>query len=193
MEVLAHDYQFLTPRKPKSFSDSETDSYLSSNASIQTPQPVEPSPPFRYNPVHDVESLWWVAVYFIVNKEVVGFDWSSREAVENLRNQRRLGLSLFERCMGRQGFVQYRGRCADWMRKLHPDVRQCGKILESCRQLLVGTYTAAEKDPENVGFEVAGRIHKGMRDRFHHVAAVASATHNVHVRPFTETNADFIL
>ncbi|KAJ3558268.1 hypothetical protein NM688_g1020 [Phlebia brevispora] len=27
--------------------------------------------PFRYNPLHDLESLWWTAVYFLVNKEIV--------------------------------------------------------------------------------------------------------------------------
>ncbi|KAI0700876.1 hypothetical protein BC835DRAFT_1411725 [Cytidiella melzeri] len=24
---------------------------------------------FRYNPIHDLESIWWIAVYFVVNKE----------------------------------------------------------------------------------------------------------------------------
>jgi hypothetical protein len=25
--------------------------------------------PFRYNPTHDLESLWWIAIYFVANKE----------------------------------------------------------------------------------------------------------------------------
>lgn len=26
--------------------------------------------PMRYNPLHDLESLWWVAVYFVLKREV---------------------------------------------------------------------------------------------------------------------------
>ena len=32
---------------------------------------------FYYNPLHDLESLWWVGTYFIVNKDVVC--WPRRE------------------------------------------------------------------------------------------------------------------
>jgi hypothetical protein len=28
------------------------------------------SRPFRYNPIHDLESLWWIAIYFVINKEI---------------------------------------------------------------------------------------------------------------------------
>lgn len=31
-----------------------------------------PTPPFRYNPLHDLESLWWLAVYFTLNRETDG-------------------------------------------------------------------------------------------------------------------------
>ncbi len=27
--------------------------------------------PFRYNPLHDLESLWWIAVYFVFTTEVL--------------------------------------------------------------------------------------------------------------------------
>ncbi|EED78588.1 predicted protein [Postia placenta Mad-698-R] len=30
-----------------------------------------PTTPFRYNPLHDLESIWWVAIYFVFNKSVV--------------------------------------------------------------------------------------------------------------------------
>ena len=42
----------------------DDDDFIDSSESSE-PEP-EPDPPrtFRYNPVHDLESLWWIAVYF---------------------------------------------------------------------------------------------------------------------------------
>ncbi|THG93906.1 hypothetical protein EW026_g7448 [Hermanssonia centrifuga] len=34
-----------------------------------TPPPPEPEPPFRYNPIHDFESLWWVTTFFVFQME----------------------------------------------------------------------------------------------------------------------------
>ena len=42
---------------------SASDTSNSDDASSSTPQD------FLYNPVHDLESLWWIALYFIMNKE----------------------------------------------------------------------------------------------------------------------------
>ncbi|THG93104.1 hypothetical protein EW026_g8036 [Hermanssonia centrifuga] len=42
---------------------------LSSRLSRVRPKKVEA--PFRYNPLHDLESLWWVAVYHLFKREVV--------------------------------------------------------------------------------------------------------------------------
>ncbi|KAI0810839.1 hypothetical protein BC629DRAFT_1008805 [Irpex lacteus] len=44
--------------------------YLSTIPEPTVVHPVSPpSKTFYYNPVHDLESLWWIAVYFVINKE----------------------------------------------------------------------------------------------------------------------------
>lgn len=49
--------------EPKPQSD-EPDAESGSEGASQPPHST-----FRYNPVHDLESLWWIAVYFVMNKE----------------------------------------------------------------------------------------------------------------------------
>ncbi|KAF7797922.1 hypothetical protein EIP86_009129 [Pleurotus ostreatoroseus] len=51
-------------------------------------------PPFQYNPLHDLESLWWVAVYFVVVKQVVRTG-ETDPPVYSLEPQRAYATELF--------------------------------------------------------------------------------------------------
>ncbi len=33
-------------------------------------RPLPPHIPLRYNPIHDLESLWWIAVYFVLDMQL---------------------------------------------------------------------------------------------------------------------------
>ena len=69
IEVRSHVYQFppLRPRQLPTKLDIEAclDSSYSEKSEYRQPA-------FRYHPLHDLEALWWVAVYFLICKDFDG-------------------------------------------------------------------------------------------------------------------------
>ena len=53
------------------FDDEHFSNVIDSDPRLQHADPSSLAPPqvFRYNPTHDLESLFWIAVYFVINKQ----------------------------------------------------------------------------------------------------------------------------
>ena len=68
---------------------------------IQSQESTEPVAPgfkcaFRYNPLHDFESWWWIGVYFVVNRRVVTFKGLPvSNTADREDKQKALAVSLF--------------------------------------------------------------------------------------------------
>ena len=101
---------------------------------------VSPEPPFRYNALHDLESLWWVAVYFLVKRRVVDEtqDPPSPEDMVALAPQCRLASQLFdEKHPERLGTLTVDGILVDHARILHPSVHRIAILLDRLREGLL--------------------------------------------------------
>ncbi|KAJ3521814.1 hypothetical protein NM688_g8969 [Phlebia brevispora] len=53
-------------------------------------------PDVRYNPLHDLESLWWVAVHFIATQEIYNADGAESEPFVASAAQRQYAAELFD-------------------------------------------------------------------------------------------------
>lgn len=116
---------------------------------------------FRYNPLHDLESLWWVAVYFLVTRDVtrIGQEQPVERPVDDINAQREWAYKLFwvgDRRLPviRSGYFFLNAV----MPCLCPSLRPLARDLETARQYLVGAYANAEKD-DDVKFDIASGIH----------------------------------
>jgi hypothetical protein len=118
--------------------------------------------PFTYNPLHDLESIWWVATFFLfhhfptgghdrhlldidVDKLFPTSDQSSRMLAFTLDD-------LFEEMVGH----------------LPIDLQMHGNALEICRQILLRAYRSAEStaasDISKAAFDP--QVHNKLRDIF---------------------------
>ncbi|KAJ3558267.1 hypothetical protein NM688_g1024 [Phlebia brevispora] len=119
-------------------------------------QPVkhdEPSP-FRYNPLHDLESVWWTVVYFILTKEIfIADDPDSRSSVIASDAQRCNAERLFYDFPSRRDTVRHLGDFARRVQDVSPGMSEIGKILENMRRQLVEVYRIVERNPRALNYD----------------------------------------
>ncbi|KAJ3559365.1 hypothetical protein NM688_g393 [Phlebia brevispora] len=120
---------------------------------------IPPSPPhhirpyvkFSYNPLHDLESLWWIAVYFIVKKvatrTVENPATSGKESKWDPRPQQAYAAELFTTEGGRYKAVALSGTFHARAQAVNRAVRPIVTILDDIRLQLVSRYNAVEEDP----------------------------------------------
>ncbi|KAJ3556689.1 hypothetical protein NM688_g1886 [Phlebia brevispora] len=113
---------------------------------------------FHYNPLHDLESLWWNAVYFTLNREVDEEEVHMQHP-DDRKDQLMLAGSLFHQRTMRHdalmtdGFLRYNLQC------LHPSLAGITSVLEDARKVLRDAYTEAEKRVDTIDFDVGERLH----------------------------------
>ncbi len=142
IEAQSHKYKFLDRqlRPPGEW------------AGNTTSVPVSSPPLFRYNPLHDLESLWWLLVWLLlVRKANIDGDTEQRRQDQFrfydrlYRNDKELRREAFSEAMSfDQGAVN-----------LHDRLMPIGSLLEAMRNGLVWTYVQAEsKDPTKIDHTV---------------------------------------
>ncbi|KAJ3556690.1 hypothetical protein NM688_g1890 [Phlebia brevispora] len=114
-----------------------------------------PKHAFRYNPLHDLEALWWIAVYFTVKREVESIDGEATSTQGATMEQRRVAQQLFYNLENRRAAFLFSGWFADKMRCLHPSLERIADILNRIRIVLRAGYTEAEKSLDLLDFHVA--------------------------------------
>lgn len=109
---------------------------------------AEPTVTFRYNALHDLESLWWIAVYFVFNREVYhdGVACSTSEPGFSLDAQRRCAIQLFHDRDARWTTMHSGISFGTRIQSLHPTARAIARLLEDLRARLVQAYRKAEAD-----------------------------------------------
>lgn len=154
---MTHGYMFLPLDLP---SDDSPDIHL---------------PPFKYNPLHDLESLWWVAVYYVVGKNPVVPD--DRDTAE-VDAKRKLSAELFSTPTSRVRCILVNNAFARDVRCLHPSLRQSAKALQTARSTLVKTYRSVETDiPEldHIDWNAADRVYEEFIQQFSSIALALAA------------------
>ncbi|GJE94443.1 hypothetical protein PsYK624_106130 [Phanerochaete sordida] len=162
---------------------------------------------WHYNPINDMESLWWAAAYFVFDKDV---KFISRDPLKfplpdemvesaDVRRARLLRQHAFSEPLfhtldisKRMSMVGSSGTLTKAIPVLHPYLQgQIAPALESLRQVLATCYREAEKEVEKIGRSVATPLYEAFNT--HIDLAVESAYHAwfyIEIRALATTIAD---
>ncbi|EED78584.1 predicted protein [Postia placenta Mad-698-R] len=110
-----------------------------------------PRVPFRYNPLNDIESLWWVAIYFVFNRSVVkvGGEPPSMDASQrgHYFTQEAYTRDLIATPHARFAALTDKDDLREEIIYLHAAIRDIARHLNEIRKQLVSCYKEAEKKP----------------------------------------------
>lgn len=146
-----------------------------------------------YLPIHDLEAVWWVAVYFLVNRKVVkvGDSWLPKATSDTTRESR-------QKSYATQLFYNYHSRTRALtdpdefiirLQDLHPAVVDVGNTIIYARKKLVDAYFAAEKDLPSMEFsEVARGLHYHIQGAFYDIAKIVLSEEDVVVCRYDAEN-----
>lgn len=126
---------------------------------------LPPEVPFRYNPLHDLESLWWVAVYFVFKREIDIDVERSDQAAERREAQRWAANNLFQSQDTRDSTIT-KDRFEDYLKYLHPSTRPIGDQLNKLRRKLAAAYRNAEEDAASIDHTAADGLHEAFSTSF---------------------------
>ncbi|KIP06495.1 hypothetical protein PHLGIDRAFT_118886 [Phlebiopsis gigantea 11061_1 CR5-6] len=126
---------------------------------------------FTYNPLHDLESIWWVMAFFLINKDVRLVLWgpekpllpefSETPTARSIRlpKQAKFAHSLFLYGRERVRLMEIGYKLKNKIAKyLHPALRALGAPLNDIRVALIKAYTAAEVDVRNIDHRAAQTV-----------------------------------
>ena len=138
-----------------------------------------PLPKFRYVPLHDLESLWWIGAHFLIARAVTHGDPNATDGSRYEDNEldqtyyvkhRDLAIEMFGPEAMRSDVMTVGFHFFRRLNRLHPAVRTAGEMLQDSRRQLVRTYKTVEKDLTKMTFHSADGMHEMLRDCF---AAIA--------------------
>lgn len=98
--------------------------------------------PFRYNPLHDLESLWWIAVYFLVKKDALVDE--NYCAPSHPEKTHKWSKTLFIDRKKRNHFLSSNYECAHLSNCVAPQLASALRHLDDMRQDLIQAYHIAE-------------------------------------------------
>lgn len=103
-------------------------------------------PPFRHNPLHDLESLLWLALYIILCSDMSRWDTSLSEQdwARYLLARRKLAANLFNNPTARLQTMMRSNTFQYDLAQLHPLLRAICEQLNTYREYLVELYISAE-------------------------------------------------
>ncbi|OSX58053.1 hypothetical protein POSPLADRAFT_1061146 [Postia placenta MAD-698-R-SB12] len=135
-------------------------------ADAKPDQPGPKRPAFRYNPLHDVESLWWLSTYFVFNKVVVLVNGLKPSMDAELKGSYNMQLfyasQLFWTQRGREWAITKPGEFSEEVIHLHAVARPAGYLLDKMRRLLHDQYKLIEETLAPITQTVASNVSKGM-------------------------------
>lgn len=120
--------------------------------------------PFRYSPLHDLESLWWVALYFLLKRRCVPNDDlpipSPFERRWVLEDQVKCAEEVFYGAETRGLIMQNADYfCGKVVPLVHPAMQGVGRNLDYSRGLLVQSYEDVEKNSASTGLADGEDLH----------------------------------
>lgn len=151
VEVDRKSYQFMPPAKLITRPDM--------SAPVHSRQDFEEYEfhQFRYNPLHDLESLWWISVYFSFHSMLSP---GKRKTTSHGTEAQRIALAkYFYNFSNRYDALEIQGIFANSLRCLYPTLRTLAQILEDLRILLRTAYVDAEKSIDLLNFNVAAEYY----------------------------------
>ncbi|KAI0922896.1 hypothetical protein AcV5_009763 [Taiwanofungus camphoratus] len=168
VEVDAQEYQFTLVLGQRTFSRDDDDkknmrSILTAPRKRQARKKsvsMGTDVAFRYNPLHDLESVWWIAVYFLFKKKVAHDSGEDSAYKKRLTTQMVYANQLFYNEAKRVRVMTTSTKFPAMLRCLHPAVQGLGRVLEDIRQELTHLYWMAEQNIAAIDHQVAGLLHQ---------------------------------
>lgn len=150
--------------------------------------PLERDYVFQYNPIHDLESLWWVAMYFLINKQSKHSPSkeSSPQAQGNTELtpvQRDYARSLFYGGLARLDAIHGGERLEKHMATLPSYLSPICAVLLELRRHLVDRYNQVEVDPSSIDKKACGKLYQEFSRCFTTVVGYLKKNGDVTVRP----------
>lgn len=131
--------------------------------------PVGSHSRFRYNVLHDLESLMWILCYFLASREV----FVNGEPRGVSKEQRGWSCDLFfcaETLIYRHNLLTSDGEYALFTESLHPSVQFVAQHLKIMRAQLVKAYTKLEKNPARIDNTVGNKLAESFTRRLERAA-----------------------
>ncbi|KAJ3556688.1 hypothetical protein NM688_g1887 [Phlebia brevispora] len=127
---------------------------------------------FHYNPLHDLESLWWVAVYLVSYKFVRAGHVDDDRSKDNIEKHDGEISSVFLSLKERYAFLTDTTTFQSYGTRLHPAVRPIWITLEGLRSTIVETYRRLEVAPQSIRFQdvVQTGMHNMLYSSFYQLA-----------------------
>ncbi|KAF7794450.1 hypothetical protein EIP86_005584 [Pleurotus ostreatoroseus] len=140
-------------------------------------------PTFWYNPLHDLESLWWLSLYFAVKREILNQQSPEENSVVSPPH-RACASDFFENDVIRGSMIQGSSLLLRKAQGVLPPIPfTLVRVLEELLRELIQKYTAAEKDVSALNRNCADGLHEIFQQIFHEIADV-EVIENMTVRPF---------
>lgn len=142
---------------------------------LKTPTTCPPSyivPQFHHNPLHDLESIFWIAAYFLFKAGGRGAEAAA------IARQQKATRELFYDKNQRSSCIHDSTHFIRVVRNLHPSVQPAGFCLDAWRSELVDTFHSAEKDCLRITYTVADRLHESLFRALHRIAKLITESHD---------------
>lgn len=141
-------------------------------------QPVTPeSRPFRYSTLHDVESLWWIAVFSLFNNRAKGDFDRSRPSLQLRTAQAQTLFPTELHSAPRQNALKIEGTLQKLFVYLPKDLRSLSPRLEEMRIKLVRGHRKAQRK-EALKLEDFSKIYRFFRKQ---LAILKSRSAGIHL------------
>lgn len=147
------------------------------------PIPVvsQPKATWFFNPLHDLESILWLLIYFTTNRDViceicrapepldtddtepfVFKDDKFHEKSSRIQHHWQLALDLFVGRSKRHSIMLSDSFLVDFLNThpIHPAIAPLGHVLIQLREALATSYTAVEKDPSIFDFVTIEKVYQ---------------------------------
>ena len=180
MEVKAHEYLFQghyygdprPPRKRRRREDLTVKTATDTAASAYRERKFYIKP-FRYNFLHDLESLWWISAYLLMSRTLIYDEDEGEDPEENAKQdaeeqavQRTSVRKLFTVGDERSWAMRSETGFYRELESLHPFMREMGIALDDARDALVRAYHYLEMDIDKRASEVHLELYEEMCRRY---------------------------
>ena len=140
---------------------------LSRTPPLDTAKRPVKRPPFNYNPLHDLESVHWLAHYMLFAGQII--DTGTEEPVTDVHRaaHHALAKSLFGNLAFRTNIMRPGSMTEELEKfKVHPRVVEIAKLLDEARAYITNGFSEAEATLEGpIPFSAGSPVYDGMLNR----------------------------
>lgn len=131
---------------------------------------------FRHNPLHDLESMFWIAAYFLI--KTGGKDAEAAAIARQQDATRELFYNDVQRCSCMKDSTYF----IHVVQTLHTDMQPAGFCLDAWRSKLANAFYSAEKDCSCITCAVADSLHESLSCTLRRIAKLV-AEPSAHLSP----------